>query len=487
MPPDTDYAAVIAPIGRRRQAVPLNQSFGRQPVAALHPRFCACTQPSEWQILCVDLLLGLLVAALLLTPSALSTLFYWFCWGIFMLAGLFRLSAALFAQPLSPHKPVADQRISAPLPVYSVIVALYREAALVPQLTHALNALIYPRHLMEVLIALEDDDEDTLIAFEDHFSRNPHLSYMKVVRVPAGFPRTKPRALNHALKRAHGDLVVIYDAEDVPHPQQLLEAATAFADGPSHLACLQAPLRPLAARDFMTRQFAVEYAAQFDVLLPAFRRLGLPFPLGGTSNHFKADVLKAVGAWDAYNVTEDADLGFRLAQYGQTIGLIACPTVEAPPSDIRTWLPQRSRWIKGYIQTLIVHTRDPGSLRLSVATVLFLSLGIGVLSAFCYAPFMMLLLTRLLFNSLQPGLPLLSALDMALFVFTLGSALGAMEIGARRAGLRLELKDRLLAPIYWSLQSLAAVFAVYQLIVRPFHWDKTDHKASESGEVAEAA
>jgi len=486
VPPEPEYAAVIAPIGGRRQAELYPARYPLPPVAGLQARFCALTPPAGWQSGFGDVLMAALISAVILAPAQLAQASYWLCWAVFVLAGAFRLSAALIAPPVAAPAQRSVETPGGELPVYSVIVALYREAALVPQLTEALNALVYPRHRLEVLLALEDDDDETLIAFEDHFSRHPHLSYMKVVRVPTGFPRTKPRALNHALKRAHGDLIVIYDAEDVPHPHQLLEAATAFARGPAHLACLQAPLRPVASGRFLTRQFAIEYAAQFDVLLPAFHRFGLPFPLGGTSNHFRTDVLKAVGAWDAYNVTEDADLGFRLAQYGQSIGLIAAPTVETPPADVRTWLPQRSRWIKGYMQTLLVHTRAPGSLRLPVAIDLFLSLGIGVLSALCYAPFMALLLTRALLNGLQPGLPILSPADAGLLLFTLGAALTAMETGARRTGLRLSLIDRLIAPVYWSLQSLAAVFALYQLVARPFHWDKTEHSPAASDDGAQA-
>nr|WP_303657260.1 glycosyltransferase [Asticcacaulis aquaticus] len=372
------------------------------------------------------------------------------------------------------------------LPTYSVIVALYKEAKIVPQLTAALDALVYPRDRLEVLFALEDDDHETLIAFEDRLSTRADLSHMRVVRVPHGFPRTKPRALNHALAQAQGDLIVIYDAEDQPGPPQLLEAAHRFATGPADLACLQAPLRPLRGNTFISKQFTAEYAVQFDVLLPAFQAWGLPFALGGTSNHFKAPVLKAIGAWDAYNVTEDADLGLRLAQYGHRSALIATPTLESPPTTLTAWIPQRTRWIKGYIQTIIVHTRRLRDLRPDVAAALSVGIGLSALSALCYAPFTALLLANALLQVLEFGPFILPLQDWALLIIGTGSALWALKTGTRRAGVVFTTGDLLHAPVYWALQSISAAFALYQLVTRPFHWDKTDHEPVGPAEDAHA-
>jgi hypothetical protein len=305
---------------------------------------------------------------------------------------------------------------------------------------------------------------------------------------PPGFPRTKPRALNHALTEARGDLVVVYDAEDRPDPGQLLEAARAFAAGSPRLICLQAPLRPSGAQSFVARQFAAEYAMQFDVILPAMARLGLPFPLGGTSNHFKAEALKKLGGWDAFNVTEDADLGLRLAAEGYDSGLIRSPTREAPTATSRDWVPQRTRWIKGYMQTLLVHTRKAhGDARVWAG--LGLGVGMSVIAAMAYAPLSVMMLANMLVFGLQVmGDPtheaLLPALaNLGLFIFGNAAALAALAIGARRAGLNLRALDLAGAPVYWAMQGAAAAFALYQLLARPYHWDKTEHQPDQTNPV----
>ncbi|HTM79490.1 glycosyltransferase [Asticcacaulis sp.] len=411
------------------------------------------------------------------SASGLLKGLYWLCWASFMSNALLRLAACIIRPakeaPLDPMTEAVNEN----LPSYSVIIALYKEASIVPQLLRAMRALDYPRDRLEILFALEADDTETLTAFQRH----PLPAFMRVIAVPQGFPRTKPRALNHALEQARGDLIVIYDAEDQPHPAQLREAAKVFAKGDTTLACLQAPLRPIGGSSFIARQFAAEYAVQFDVLLPALHALHLPFPLGGTSNHFKSDILRAIGGWDAFNVTEDADLGLRLAQLGYKTGMITSPTLETPPSLSQAWIPQRTRWIKGYMQTFLVHTRLNTPFQPRAWLGLFLGVALSVAAAVCYAPFSLLVITSLLLTGLQTigdaahPLHIVSIHDLALFFLGTLSGMITIALAARRAGLRLKWGDVLGAPAYWCLQSVAAGFAVWQLIAKPFHWDKTEH------------
>ncbi|CAL4867802.1 hypothetical protein MMA231_02069 [Asticcacaulis sp. MM231] len=403
---------------------------------------------------------------------------YWLSWACFMSNAILRLAACITKPPqATEHTDHLTNASNENLPHYSVIVALYKEADIVPQLLKAMLDLDYPRDRLEILFALEEDDHATITAFRA--LRLP--DYVKIIEVPDGSPRTKPRALNHALGLATGDLVVIYDAEDRPRADQLREAARAFARGSAMLACIQAPLRPVDATSFIGRHFAYEYAVQFDVLLPALHHLNLPFPLGGTSNHFKAAILKRLGAWDAYNVTEDADLGMRLAQYGYLCGIITSPTLETPPSNTLAWIPQRTRWIKGYMQTLLVHTRFYTSFRPRAWLGLFLGVGVSVGAALFYAPFTALVIAALLLSIVQyignPAevLTPLGSRDLSLFLIGAISGMMALVLGARRAGLKPLWRDVLGAPFYWCLQSLAAAFALYQLATRPFHWDKTEH------------
>ena len=390
----------------------------------------------------------------------------------FLACGIWRLLLVL-CSGRRPPRPEPPHR----WPRYTVVAALHDEVEVVPQLIRRLSALDYPRQRLDGWLVLEADDHPTIQAV---LAAEPP-PWLKLLLVPAGVPRTKPRALNHALGRATGELLTVYDAEDEPDPGQLREAAARFAaDETGRLACLQAPLR-IRCRNgrsgFLERQFAAEYAALFEVALPGLVRMGLPFPLGGTSNHFRTDVLRAIGGWDAWNVTEDADLGFRLWRNGWRQGLIARPTWETPPGPLEHWLPQRTRWLKGYMQTWGVHSRDPLGLGVRGLISLVMTLGVALMSAALHAPSLAWVASAVLVAAsagLSPATPL-----PALAVLGLGvvAAWLTCAVGARRAGLPYHLGDMVTAPAYWSLLSLAFVQAAWRLIREPFAWDKTRHRA----------
>jgi cellulose synthase/poly-beta-1,6-N-acetylglucosamine synthase-like glycosyltransferase len=233
------------------------------------------------------------------------------------------------------------------LPHYSVLVPLNDEAAVVPDLCAALARLDYPAAKLEILFLVEARDRPTRLALETHL--RPETQ--RIVTCPPGGPRTKPRALNIGLALARGDLVVIYDAEDEPAADQLRLAAAKFAMAGPGLACLQAVLTVYNDDESrLARLFRLEYAALFHVVLPGLAQMGLPIPLGGTSNHFRRDTLVAAGGWDAWNVTEDADLGLRLAALGYDVDVLASETAEAAPEVLGQWFPQRTRWFKGWIR-----------------------------------------------------------------------------------------------------------------------------------------
>jgi glycosyltransferase involved in cell wall biosynthesis len=247
------------------------------------------------------------------------------------------------------------------LPTYSILVPMYRESAeVMARLIAHLNALDYPRDKLDIKLICEADDSETIAALK-------HLhppETMEILAVSPSSPRTKPKACNVALAHVRGDYVVIYDAEDAPAPDQLRRAVAMFRDAPANLACLQAALNYYNREEnTLTRMFALEYSALFRLLLPALERLGLPIPLGGTSNHLRTDILRAVGGWDAFNVTEDADLGVRLAYFGYTTRTLPSLTLEESPITLGAWMKQRTRWIKGYIQTWLVFTRDARELK----------------------------------------------------------------------------------------------------------------------------
>ncbi|MBN8553797.1 MAG: glycosyltransferase [Caulobacterales bacterium] len=359
-------------------------------------------------------------------------------------------------------------------PHYTLVAALKDEADIVPQLIRRLARIDYPaRHLTGFLV-VEPDDPTTLAAI----LATPRPPWLVPLVAPPGTPQTKPRALNVALQRAPAGLLTVYDAEDEPHPEQLKEAAVAFASGGPDLACLQAPLqiRTLGrAATWLERQFAHEYAALFEVILPAMVRMGLPIPLGGTSNHFRVDILKEVGGWDPWNVTEDADLGFRLTRRGYRIGTLSRPTRESPPSDFRAWLPQRTRWLKGFMQTISVNLRHPRDLGWGGVAALMLTLVAAVASATLQGPVLAWVLANLLIHGLNGTSPSFTVPHLALLVTGWLVAIWTVQIGVGRTASRLSLLDALTSPLYWSLTSLAQVHAVWRLVFQPFHWDKTPH------------
>lgn len=364
------------------------------------------------------------------------------------------------------------------LPSYTVLVPLHDEAEIVDQLVDRLARIDYPAARLQGLLVLEPQDDATLAAAMA--ARRP--PWLEVVVAPPGRPQTKPRALNCALSRVTGELLTVYDAEDEPDPLQLREAAARFADdGGGRLACLQAPLRirrrhGAGASPFVDRQFAAEYASLFETALPGLARLGLPFPLGGTSNHFRADALREVGGWDPFNVTEDADLGFRLWTHGWRLGVLGRPTWETPPGDLSDWLPQRTRWLKGYMQTWGVHTRRPWRLGARGAFALLMTVGVGIVSASVNGPSLAWVVATVLVAAMAGLPPATPALALGVLVLGAVSAWLSCAIGARRAGVPYGPVDMITAPAYWALQSLAAFHAGWRLVIEPFAWDKTRHR-----------
>lgn len=309
---------------------------------------CALGKPSRAQMAAIAALVAIVLAAMLgsgpihLAASSLIG-------ALIGAAILLRLLAAAESAPNpDAREPLRDED----LPIYTVIVALHREAAVARKLAGALDALDYPRAKLDIKLAVEEDDAETLDALEA-LDLPPRY---QIVVAPDGKPRTKPRALNVALAQARGELVTVYDAEDEPEPDQLRKAAAAFAAAPTHVGCLQGRLAIDNFRDgWIPTLFAIEYAALFEVLNPGLSALEAPVALGGTSNHFRIAALRDVGGWDAWNVTEDIDLGFRLARHGYCVGALDSSTYEEAPAQMRAWINQRRRWFKGWMQSCKQH------------------------------------------------------------------------------------------------------------------------------------
>jgi cellulose synthase/poly-beta-1,6-N-acetylglucosamine synthase-like glycosyltransferase len=369
-------------------------------------------------------------------------------------------------------------------PPYTILCPLYKETEVVPQFVAAMQALDYPTDKLQILFLTEEDDKSTRAALQ-----NMNLQpYFDIITVPDGQPRTKPRACNFGLLQATGDYVVIYDAEDIPDPLQLKKAVLTFAQEDEKTACVQAKLNFYnAEQNLLTRWFTAEYSAWFDLILPGLQRWGMPIPLGGTSNHFPVEILREVGAWDAFNVTEDCDLGLRLAEYGLKTAILDSTTYEEANSQGKNWLHQRSRWIKGYMQTYLVHMRTPleylrrGRLRQFLALQFVVG---GKTAILLVNPVMwMLVIIYFLLNGnasltnayhIVYSTPILYMGSLCLifgnFVYTYIHLVGCFKRGQFHL-----VKWALFTPIYWLMGSVAAYIALYQLIFMPHYWAKTLH------------
>ena len=404
------------------------------------------------------------------------------------------------------------------LPFYTLLVPLYREANIANKIIPRLDALDYPPDKLDIKLLLEEDDRAT----RDAVARMNLPPRYETIVVPDSLPKTKPKACNHGLLRARGEYCVIFDAEDRPEPDQLKKAVLAFRLAPPDVACVQAKLNYYNARqNLLTRWFAIEYATTFDIFLPGLQYARIPMPLGGTSNHFRTGILRELDGWDPFNVTEDCDLGVRIYRAGYRTRMIDSTTWEEACSRLGGWLRQRSRWVKGFFQTHLVHARNPfralrqlglrgylgflltvgGSSLMMVLNVLYwimgglyLTLAIQAMTR-GHGPVTVLRGPR----EALPGSPVwpmlyygpdqdrlwatLSVvfftsaivLFLANFLFVAMHALACVKRRMPRF-----LPWALLMPFYWILISAGAWKGFIQLFTRPFYWEKTEHgKARE--------
>ena len=368
------------------------------------------------------------------------------------------------------------------LPLYSILVPLRHEANQVNELVEHLSSLNWPLERLEIKLICEGDDADTLAAIY----RTKLPKHFELVVVPPALPRTKPKALNYAIPLCRGEFVVIYDAEDRPSKNQLREAYAKFKSSPYELACLQAPLAiNNPNRNWLTSMFAIEYHTLFTGILPVLARWRVPLPLGGTSNHFRLDVLKSVGGWDPFNVTEDADLGIRLFREGYRTSTISLPTYEEAPCQLWPWIAQRTRWIKGWMQTILVHNRNPSmllkDLGLKNTMAFHLLLTAIVISALIHPVFLTTSIIQIvqLFSTSgqQVAHPLLAIGSFNLVAGYTTYGLLAL-VALKTAGMTQIGPMIVFLPLYWVLISFAGWRALVHLIVKPHGWEKTPHGLS---------
>ncbi|MHC0053191.1 glycosyltransferase family 2 protein [Actibacterium sp. D379-3] len=436
---------------------------------------------------------GLIVLALLAVLAPVATLSLLTGWAFVTLAATTALKAAAAVTTLRARNQA--QAATAPperpaiarLPVVSVMVPLFREQDIVPRLVARLGRLTYPKELLDICLVTEEDDDTT----REMLARASLPYWMRVITVPTGSLKTKPRALNFALDFCRGSIIGVYDAEDAPAPDQIHRIVRLFHERGPEVACLQGVLDFYNSRkNWFSRCFTVEYAGWFRIILPGIARMGLVVPLGGTTLFFRRQVLEELGGWDAHNVTEDADLGIRLARHGYRTELVATVTEEEANCALWPWIKQRSRWLKGYAMTWAVHMRDPvllwrqlGPWKFAGFQVLFL----GTLTQFLLVPLMwsfwllVLGLPHPLSQVMSP--PVLSAM-VSLF---LCSEVVNIAIGIAGATLARKRWLWVWVPslhLYYPLAAIANYKALLEMVIKPFYWDKTQHGVADDEDAA---
>lgn len=367
-------------------------------------------------------------------------------------------------------------------PTYSIFCPLYKEWQVIPQFINAISKLDYPKEKLQVMLIMEEDDLES----REKVSSFNLPSYFEVVVVPDSLPKTKPKACNFALQKARGEFSVIFDAEDMPEADQLKKAVLAFRKSSEDVACIQAKLNFYNPHDnILTKVFTAEYSLWFDLILTGLQSINAPIPLGGTSNHFKTKDLVSLKGWDAFNVTEDCDLGIRLVKKGFRTAIVDSTTHEEANSSISNWFGQRSRWIKGYIQSYFVHMRDPKSFGWSLKKpdLLTFQLIVGgkVLSMFINPILWLMTFSYFAFRpfigefieTLFPG----PVLYIGVFAAVVGNFLYFYYymIGCAKRGYYELIAFGFLVPIYWLMMSVATWIAIYKITTEPHYWYKTRH------------
>jgi len=407
--------------------------------------------------------------------------------GSYMAASLFLTIISVVGLIWGPqhHKQTEDveQLNDAELPMYSILIPVYKETTVVPTLLEALDRVDYPQEKLDVLLLMEEDDTETIEAAK---TANPP-TFFRFIYIPESLPRTKPKACNYGLNFCRGEYVAIFDAEDIPAPDQLKKAVLAFRSGSPDLVSVQAALDHFNAEEsYLTRMFNLEYAYWFYYTLPGLAHLNLPMPLGGTSNHFRAEELRQIYAWDPFNVTEDADLGMRISTQGSKVDILNTTTYEEATQKAGNWIRQRSRWLKGWMQTWLVHNRHPVQQIRRMGFLSWLSFQLligGRCLIFLVNPIMWLSFLVWLFWGRGGGAGPFNqwTLAVAALSFIVGNALGiALNMLPVFGKRRLKLLPFALTNFaYWWMHSIAAYVGLWQLFTKPFYWEKTEHGLSD--------
>ncbi|MEA1925806.1 MAG: glycosyltransferase [Patescibacteria group bacterium] len=451
----------------------------------LHHRFSAVETFSRWQNYFIATILFILITVLFVWPMISAIILVGILSAIYFIDVFLNIFLVIKSLGNPPELKSTARQLKnldhEELPVYSILCPLYQEANILPAFVKAISQLDWPKDKLDVMLLLEENDRETI-----ETAKSMQLpEFFRIVIVPHSMPKTKPKACNYGLCHARGEYVVIYDAEDVPDPLQLKKAYLGFQKSPSSVRCLQAKLNYYNPhQNFLTRLFTAEYSLWFELALPGLQSIETSIPLGGTSNHFRTRDLLELEGWDPFNVTEDCDLGVRIFARGYHTAIIDSITLEEANSRIGNWLRQRSRWIKGYMQTYLVHMRNPWKFfRENGVHALLFQLIVGGKMAFILINPILWLATISYFalysyvgstiEALYP--PAVFYMAVTSLIFGNFLAMYYYMIGCAKRKHWSLIKYVFLIPFYWLLVSTAGLVALYQLFVKPHYWEKTLH------------
>lgn len=366
------------------------------------------------------------------------------------------------------------------LPVMSVLIPLYKEKEVIPQIFKYLSDFDYPQEKLDIIFILESTDTETAQAFLD---MHPP-SHFKALLSPDVQPKTKPKAMNVAFSAAKGDILVIFDAEVLPERDQLKRAYLTFKLHPE-AGYLHSRMDVYNAdENWITRLYTGEFCYFYHYYLPGLVASNFPLPISGHSTYFRREVIEKVGAWDAYNVAEDCDIGIRIYRKGFGSGrMLDTHTWEQSTTTIPTWVRQRTRWIQGFIQTSIVQLRYPLLLKRELKTwrnfVVFLILVPGnvilnILNIFQWMMFALWHTTHAPFLQVAYS-------GFTLYLATICFVVGNFFFTFYSMYALYKRKHYSTVPwamlmfAYWIMLGIATIRATIHLFLHPYKWDKTAH------------
>ena len=354
------------------------------------------------------------------------------------------------------------------LPKYTILIPMFHENKnTIAQSINAIKSLKYPKIRLDVKLVLEEDDNQT----REVLNKVILPKWVTPVWCPYFQPRTKPKACNIATLFAEGEFVVIYDAEDIPDSNQLLLAVQEFKKN-KNIDILQGCLSFYNySENLLTECFNLEYSVWFRIIMQSFSLFGITIPLGGTTNHIRFNFLKKHSFWDSYNVTEDLELSIVACKYKNKIKFLNSDTKEWCVIDLKSWFKQRTRWLKGYFIATFLYCFD-FRVNHNIFSTIFIQVAVGFSAlSFLLAPIFFFSITMIT----NKFLLLLWIFCSYTYSFTYVFLYLSICKNKSTIITKQTLISFLVYPLYFTLHSISAWIAFFDLIFRPYYWSKTKH------------